>query len=251
MEYSVNLTTFQGPFELLYYLIEQREVDIYDIPISEITQQYLEYLDEMKNLNMNITSEFILMAATLIEIKSQMLLPVKEKDSEDPRLQLVNQLIEYKICKIASEKLKEFEQSNSFFYSKPKEEIEFLDDNECEQLFINTVNAYDLYNMFSKLLKERNIKISQEPVVLQNKIYRESYSVKACVDDILIKLKKNKSVSVFALFEENISQTNKKEYIVSVFLAVLELSKDKDIKIVQDKNFSDIVILYGQGENNE
>mgnify|MGYP001142288814 CR=1 FL=1 len=105
--------------------------------------------------------------------------------------------------------------------------------------------------MFSKLLKEKNIKISQEPVVLQNKIYRESYSVKTCVDDILIKLKKNKSVSVFALFEENISKTNKKEYIVSVFLAVLELSKDKDIKIIQDKNFSDIVILYGQGENNE
>ncbi len=251
MEYSVNLTTFQGPFDLLYYLIEQREVDIYDIPISEITQQYLEYLDEMKNLNMNITSEFILMAATLIEIKSQMLLPSKEKDAEDPRLQLVNQLIEYKICKVASEKLKEFEQNNSFFYSKPKEEIDFPDDNEFEQLFINTVNAYDLYNMFSKLLKEKNIKITQEPLITQNKIYRESYSVKTCVDDILIKLKKDKSVSVFALFEENISNTNKKEYIVSIFLAVLELSKDKDIKIVQDKNFSDIIILYGQGDKDE
>lgn len=251
MEYSVNLTTFQGPFELLYYLIEQREVDIYDIPISEITQQYLEYLDEMKNLNMNITSEFILMAATLIEIKSQMLLPTKEKDSEDPRLQLVNQLIEYKICKVASEKLKEFEHNNSFFYSKPKEEIEFPEDSDFEQLFINTVNAYDLYNMFSKLLKEKNIKITQEPIAPQNKIYRESYSVKACVDDILIKLKKSKSVSVFALFEEKISEINKKEYIVSVFLAVLELSKDKEIKIVQDKNFSDIIILYGQGDKDE
>ncbi len=250
MEYSVNLTTFQGPFELLYYLIEQKEVDIYDIPISEITQQYLEYLDEMKSLNMNITSEFILMAATLIEIKSQMLLPVKEKDAEDPRLQLVNQLIEYKICKLASEKLKEFEQSNNFYYSKPKEEIELSDDKEYEQLFINTVNAYDLYNIFSKLLKERNIRISQEPIVPNNKIYRESYSVKACVDDIMVKLKKNKSVSVFSLFDEINSKINKKEYVVSVFLAVLELSKDKDIKIVQVENFSDILILYDQGENN-
>jgi segregation and condensation protein A len=251
MEYSVNLTTFQGPFELLYYLIEQREVDIYDIPISEITQQYIEYLGEMKNLNMNITSEFILMAATLIEIKSQMLLPSKEKDPEDPRLQLVNQLIEYKICKVASEKLKKYEYNNSFFFSKPKEEIEFLEDSEYEQLFINTVNAYDLYNMFSKLLKEKNIRITQEPIAPHNKIYRENYSVKDCVDDIMIKLKKNSSVSVFALFKDNISETNIKEYVVSVFLAVLELSKDKDIKIVQNNNFSDIIIIYGQGDKDE
>lgn len=251
MEYSVNLTTFQGPFELLYYLIEQKEVDIYDIPISEITQQYLEYLDEMKNLNMNITSEFILMAATLIEIKSQMLLPMKEKDSEDPRLQLVNQLIEYKICKVASEKLKEFEQTKSLFYSKPKEEIEFSDDSKPEQIFINTVNAYDLYNMFLKLLKEKNIQIQQVPEVSQNRIYREIYSVKSFVDDISARLKKNKSVSVFALFEENIGKINKKEYIVSVFLAVLELSKEKDLKIVQDSNFSDIIISYVQDEELE
>ena len=252
MEYSVNLTTFQGPFDLLYYLIEQREVDIYDIPISEITEQYLEYLDEMKNLNLNITSEFILMAATLIEIKSQMLLPVKEKESEDPRLQLVNQLIEYKICKIASEKLKEFELSNSFFYSKPKEEIEISDENQYEQIYINTVNAYDLYNIFVKLLKEKNIKISQNPEAPQNKIYRESYSIKSCVDNILERLKKNKSVSVFSLFKENTDAINIKEYVVSVFLAVLELSKNKNIRIVQNSNFSDIEILYIQdGEDEE
>lgn len=252
MEYSVNLTTFQGPFDLLYYLIEQREVDIYDIPISEITEQYLEYLDEMKNLNLNITSEFILMAATLIEIKSQMLLPVKEKEAEDPRLQLVNQLIEYKICKIASEKLKEYEFENSFFYSKPKEEIEVSDEKQFEQFSINTVNAYELYNIFIKLLKEKNITISQEPIIRPNKIYRESYSVKSCVDNILERLKKNKSVSVFSLFTENKSKVNTKEYVVSIFLAVLELSKDKNIKIVQDCNFSDIEILYVQdGEEND
>jgi len=251
MEYSVNLTTFQGPFDLLFYLIEQREVDIYDIPISEITEQYLEYLDEMKNLNLNITSEFILMAATLIEIKSQMLLPVKEKEAEDPRIQLVNQLIEYKICKMASERLKEYEFESSFFYSKPKEEIEISDEKQFEQFSINTVNAYELYNIFIKLLKEKNIQITQEPVK-PNKILRESYSVKACVDNILEKLRQNKSVSIFSLFNENTSKINTKEYVVSIFLAVLELSKIKDIRIVQDSNFSDIEIIYTQdGEENE
>ena len=251
MEYSVNLSTFQGPFDLLFYLIEQREVDIYDIPISEITEQYLEYLEEMKNLNLNITSEFILMAATLIEIKSQMLLPVKEKETEDPRLQLVNQLLEYKICKVASEKLKEFELESSFFYSKPKEEIEVSDEKQFEQFSINTVNAYELYNIFVKLLKEKNIQISTEPPK-PNKIYRESYSVKACVDNILERLKESKSVSVFSLFSENESKVNTKEYVVSIFLAVLELSKNKDIKIIQLSNFSDIEIVYVEdGEEND
>lgn len=252
MEYSVNLSTFQGPFDLLFYLIEQREVDIYDIPISEITEQYLQYLDEMKNLNLNITSEFILMASTLIEIKSQMLLPIKEKEEEDPRLQLVNQLLEYKICKLATEKLREFEYESSFFYSKPKEEIEINDEKQFEQFSINTVNAYELYNIFLKLLKEKDIKIIQEPIK-PNKIYRESFSVKDCVDNIMSRLKENKSVSVFSLFNENKNKVTTKEYVVSVFLAVLELSKIKNIKIMQDNNFGDIEIIYMQdnGEDDE
>lgn len=105
MDYSVNINVFQGPFELLYHLIEKKEIDIYDIPISEITDQYLEYLEEMMQFNMNVASEFILMAASLIEIKSQMLLPQKEKE-EDLRQELVAQLLEYKIFKDLSEELK-------------------------------------------------------------------------------------------------------------------------------------------------
>lgn len=101
MEYSVNINVFQGPFDLLYHLIEKKEIDIYDIPIAEITDQYIEYLEQMMQFNMNVASEFILMASTLIEIKSQMLLPQKEK-SEDPRQELVNKLLEYKLFKDVS-----------------------------------------------------------------------------------------------------------------------------------------------------
>ena len=245
MEYLINLETFQGPFDLLMYLIEQKEVDIYNIPISEITEQYLEYLDEMKNLNLNVTSEFILMAATLIEIKSQMLLPRKEKDEEDPRMILVNQLLEYKMCKQASEKLKECEYESSFFVAKPKEEIEFEEKKQYEQFAISEVNAYELYNIFIKLLKERNIKIETEPVV-PAKIYRESFSVKRCSDDILAKLKKNSRVSVFGIFNDFSGDVGLKEYVISVFLAILELSKDKHIKIYQKDNFTDIELVYAE-----
>lgn len=242
MEYSVNLSTFQGPFDLLFYLIEQREIDIYDIPISEITDQYMQYLDEMKQLNLNITSEFILMAATLIEIKSHMLLPVKEKEAEDPRTELVNQLLEYKLCKLASEKLKECESESNLFFTKPKEEIEIDDNAKYEQFTINSVNALELYNIFLKLLKEKDVKIIKN-IPKINKIYRDSYRVEDCVDNIMKLLKVSRKVSVFRLFTENKDKINTKEYVVSIFLAVLELSKIKGIRIVQDKNFSDIEII--------
>lgn len=242
MEYSINLSTFQGPFDLLFYLIEKKEVDIYDIPIAEITEQYLEYLDEMKQMNLNITSEFILMAATLIEIKSKMLLPVKEKDIEDPRLELVNQLLEYKICKFASEKLKEYEVKSNLYYTKPREEFDASEGAPSEQFSINEVNVYELYNIFIKLLKKRDIKIEKNKPTI-NKIYRDSYSVKDCVDSILVRLSKNPCVSVFNMFSEQRNRINTKEYVVSVFLAVLELSKMKGIRIVQTENFSDINII--------
>jgi segregation and condensation protein A len=119
MDYSVNINVFQGPFELLYHLIEKKEIDIYDIPISEITDQYLEYLEEMMQFNMNVASEFILMAASLIEIKSQMLLPQKEKE-EDPRQELVAQLLEYKIFKDLSEELKKYEEETTYYITKPR-----------------------------------------------------------------------------------------------------------------------------------
>lgn len=245
MDYSVNLSTFQGPFDLLFYLIEKREIDIYDIPISEITDQYLQFIDDMKGLNLNITSEFILMAATLIEIKSQMLLPQKEKD-DDPRTDLVNQLIEYKLFKEASEKLREFESQSNYYFTKPREEIipENIEDNE--QLLINNVNAYELYNMFTNLLKNQKDIIIHKPI--KTKIYRENFSVKVCVDNILIKLKKESKVSVFELFKEKSNTILTKEYIVSVFLAVLELSKMKDITIVQNHTFSDIDIMFKESD---
>nr|WP_300090109.1 segregation/condensation protein A [Sedimentibacter sp.] len=237
MEYSVNINVFQGPFDLLYHLIEKKEIDIYDIPIAEITDQYIEYLEQMMQFNMNVASEFILMASTLIEIKSQMLLPQKEK-SEDPRQELVNKLLEYKLFKDVSETLKKYEDESSYYFSKPKEELALTSDVKVEQLSLNEINIYELYNVFLSLIKNQNIKIVPEDTF---KVYRENYSVKDCVDELLKKLKISGRVSLFSTFREK--QKITKEYVITTFLAVLELSNKQGMKIYQDNTYSDIIII--------
>jgi segregation and condensation protein A len=236
MDYSVNINVFQGPFELLYHLIEKKEIDIYDIPISEITDQYLEYLEEMMQFNMNVASEFIFMAATLIEIKSQMLLPQKEKE-EDPRQDLVTQLLEYKMFKDVSEELKKYEDESSFFISKPREEMALTSDTKTEQLFLNEINVYELYNIYLSLIKKQNFKIEPED---KFKVYRENYRVKDCMEDLAKKIKKFGKVSLFNTFKEKRSIS--KEYVITLFLAVLELSNNRGMKIYQDNVYGDIII---------
>lgn len=194
--YSVNLNIFQGPFDLLFHLIQKKEIDIYDIPISEITDQYLDYLNQMKQFNMNITSEFILMAATLIEIKSQMLLPKKES-TEDPRIDLVNKLLEYKLFKDIAEKLKKYENESSYYFTKPKEEYAITSDVKIEQLSLNEINIYELYNVYISLIKKHNIKIEPEN---NYKIYRENYSVKECINELSKKNKKIRSYIIIQYF---------------------------------------------------
>lgn len=237
MEYSVNLNMFQGPFDLLFHLIEIKEIDIYDIPISEITEQYLSYLEQMRQFNMNITSEFILMAATLIEIKSHMLLPQKEKD-EDPRLELVNKLLEYKLFKDITLKMKEYENESSFYYSKPKEEMCLTTDVKIEQLSLTEINIYELYNIFLTLMKKQNIKVEDQTTF---KVFRENYSVKDCVDNLMKKIKRFGRISLFETFKEQ--SRISKEYVITSFLAVLEISNKQGIKICQDDTFSDILII--------
>ena len=236
MDYSVNINVFQGPFELLYHLIEKKEIDIYDIPISEITDQYLEYLEEMMQFNMNVASEFIYMAATLIEIKSQMLLPQKEK-AEDPRQELVAQLLEYKLFKDISEELKKYEEESSFYISKPREEMALTSDSRTEQLFLNEVTAYELYNIYLSLIKKQNFIIDTEE---KFKVYRESYRVKDCMEELMKKIKKFGKISLFDTFKEK--QKISKEYVITLFLAVLELTNNRGMKIYQDRQYGDIII---------
>lgn len=240
MGYSVNLNVFQGPFELLFHLIEKREIDIYDIPISEITEQYLNYLETMKHYNMNITSEFILMAATLLEIKSQMLIPNKEKE-EDPRLDLVNKLLEYKSFKDVTTKFKEFENESSFYFSKPKEEMALTSDANNEQVQLNEINIFELYTIFVSLMNNHNVKREHKD---NYKIYRENYSVKQCLDSLIKRLKKDGKISLFNTIKE--VEFINKEFIITTFLAILEISNMKGYIVCQDSTFSDIIVKYSK-----
>lgn len=236
MDYSVNINVFQGPFDLLFHLIEKKEIDIYDIPIAEITDQYIDYLKQMMQFNMNVASEFIFMAATLIEIKSQMLLPQKET-LEDPRQELVTQLLEYKLFKDVSEELKKYEDEKSFYISKPREEMAITSDVKTEQLSLNEINVYELYNVYLSLIKKQNFKIEQEE---KFKVYRENYRVKDCMEDLIKRIKRSGKVSLFNIIKEKNSIS--KEYIITLFLAVLELSNKQGMKIYQDNSYGDIII---------
>ncbi len=237
MEYVVNLNKFQGPFDLLFQLIEDNEIDIYDIPISEVTQQYLGYLDQMVEYNMDLTSEFILMASTLIEIKSKMLLPsFKEKDEEDPRDNLVNRLLEYKLFKEVSEDFKDKERAELKFIPKPKEEIEY-DEKLNEQVLFEEINVYDLMNSINSLLKRRKLEINRESPTF--KFREDHYSVNKCIKIVKNILKEKNKVNLIDVFKIDFN----KGFIIAIFLSILELSREKNVKILQDNLFGEIYLM--------
>jgi len=249
MGYKIVLDTFEGPMDLLLHLIEKSKVDIYDIPINEITEQYLDYLSKMGEMDLEITSEFLLMAATLLEIKSKLLLPVtKNKDDveqleieqADPRYDLVRSLVEYRKYKYASSKLRDFEEIQSKVYYKPKEDLsDFIDeDDDLIEMDLNK-----LITIFKKLMLKGKI---NDKTLKLNEIERDDYTLEECISIIKNKLKKNKILKFYELFN---CDTNRNE-IISIFLSLLELVKSKYIAIYQKKNFDEIFIkrLKEEGE---
>ncbi|KPU28115.1 chromosome segregation protein ScpA [Caloranaerobacter sp. TR13] len=240
MKYNVVLEIFEGPLDLLLHLIDKNEVDITDIPISKITEQYLEYLEKMKDLDLEITSEFLLMAATLLEIKSKMLLPKKkdkgrqlEIDEIDPREDLVKKLIEYKRFKEAAVKLKEKELLQKKLFFKPREEIDL--DLSNEKLELEDIKIEDLLKVFCNIVKRKDIETNKIRI---HEIKRDEISIEESMKKIKKLLSKKRSINFTDLFDENSSRI----YIVVTFLSLLELMKLKIIAIKQEKNFGNIYI---------
>ena len=195
MEYKIVLETFEGPLDLLLHLIEKAKVDIYDIPISDITDQYMLYLDNMKELDLEIASEFIVMASTLLEIKSKMLLPAKnntndniqmEMEETDPRAELVRRLIEYKKYKKVAEEFKIQELNQNKVFYKPKEEFAYTkEDVELENLDLD-----ELVKVLNKVLSKKNKKV--KPINI-DEIQREEVTLEECIKKIKYELEiKNK-----------------------------------------------------------
>lgn len=233
MEYIVQINKFYGPFELLVYLIETNEVDIYDIPIAEITEQYIAYLDVLQEFDMAIASEFVLMASTLLEIKSKMLLPNQEKQ-EDPREELVNQLLEYRLYRMASEDLKVSEEKESRFIAKPAEDFHVEEAAVCEQLLFEEISAYDLLYALKNVLKRS--RFDTEDNILE--LSKDEFTINDCIDLISEKLEILKKVNIVEIF----SLHNSKKFVIAIFLSILEMSRLKNIRLVQDRIFGEIFI---------
>jgi len=238
MTYKVKLEVFEGPLDLLLYLIKKEELDIYDIPIAKITDQYLEYLELMKLLDLNIAGEFLVMAATLIHIKSKMLLPPErlpedQQEEADPRAELVKRLLEYKKFKEAASELSSMEKHQKHFFARAggggsAEEIT-LPASQKDEFFEATL--FDLITAFTKVLKDI-------PKDVFHKVVKDEFTVSEKIHDILHMLM-DKSV---IFFTELFKAAKNKFEIITMFLALLELIRLKEVSVRQSADFGDIEI---------
>lgn len=245
MPYQIRLEAFEGPFDLLFHLIEKNEIDIYDIPIAAVTDQYLEYLDEMQKLDLDVASEFLVMAATLLSIKARMLIPKppkEEVESEtglDPRDELVERLLEYKKFKEVAEFLKEKETIQGKVYTRNNEEDMFAslfsEDNPLEGVELN-----DLLGALQEVLNR------VEEDLVPAELPREEFSIRDKMREIARRLVFNPNGMGFSqLFaRQHITRVE----VVVTFLALLELIKMKKVAIHQSRVFGDIM-LYSRRED--
>ncbi len=232
MNFKIN--EFEGPLDLLLHLIKESKMDIMNIEIEKITEQYISYLNEQEKMNLEIASEYLVMASELIELKSKLLLPnpkVEKEEGEtfDPREELVNRLLEYQAYKEITKVLKEKEELRKEIYTKSPESVKnYVDENAK---LTTDITLDDLVEAFKKYLERK-----KESKPLKTKVTTNEISVSSRRLEIKSILKKQPRVSFFELFP-----VLNKEYIVVTFLAILEMSKDKELIITQEKNFDDII----------
>lgn len=250
MAIPLKLQVFEGPMDLLMHLIEKNKIDIYDIPIVTITDQYLDYVHRMEHNDMNVTSEFLVMAATLLDIKSRMLLPREENEEgeeEDPRDELVRRLLEYKMYKYMSEELKEKNRHAGMSYFRPQdlpEEVRsYVPPLNYEEL-IGDRTVQSLETVFKEVLKRKKSRV--DPVRSGfGKIQKEEISVA----DKELYIRAYLAGHPHADFREMLELENSKEEIIVTFLVILELMKHQKIRITQEEAFGRILIdLIDPGE---
>lgn len=249
MEYSVKIDAFEGPLDLLLHLINRYEIDIYDIPMAQISEQYLNFIHTMHSLELDVASEYLVMAATLLAIKSKMLLPKNEDTlneeleysgdemEEDPRDELMRRLLEYRKYKEAATHLKEYEKDRSLLYTRPPGNLaQYIPDQKENP--ISDVSLYDMLSALQQLMKRKKWK---EPKLTT--VQRQELPIGQRMEQILKELEEAKGKqsfsSLFPIFERS--------YIVVTFLAILELMKNNAITCVQERNFEDIYIYSMKG----
>lgn len=238
-KYIVTINNFDGPLDLLLHLIKEQDIDIYDIKIEDITKQYLDYIKKMKELNLEVASEYLVMASELIEIKSKLLLPKKKEMDEDnyeedPREILIERLLAYKKYKNVTKEFKDLELTRKMVFTK---EPDNLNRYIREEVKDEELGVSDLIDAFNNLMKRKEL---DRP--LATKITKKELSVSEKVNKIKNILKNKKKIN----FEEIFDVPTKEEVIIS-FLSVLEMVKKDEILLTQEGNFKNIVISLKEG----
>lgn len=236
MDYTIRIDEFEGPLDLLLHLIKKNNLNINEISITLIVDQYLDYIKKQEELNINVASSYLVMSCELMEIKSSSLLPSKKIETEDdydedPKQRLINKLIEYEKYKEVSSLFKDLELKRKDIFVKSPENI----NNYIDEDFVIEKNSESVDLLIEAFKNFVDRKELEKP--LNTKITNKEYSVKKRKVDIKNKLLKHKELSFTSLFEEN-----NKSYIIVTFLSILEMSKEEEINIKQDNNFSDILI---------
>ena len=243
MGIPVKLQVFEGPLDLLLHLIDKNKIDIYDIPIVEITNQYMEYIREMQKKDLNVMSEFLLMAATLLDIKCKMLLPIEvneDGEEEDPRQELVQQLLQYKMYKYMSYELKDRQLDGEklmFKDSTIPDEVKSYQEPVDLDLLLEGVTISRLNEVFQEVMRKQYNKI--DPVRSKfGKIEKEEVTVEdklEYLNQYMISHKKFK-------FKDLLMNQKSRTQVVVTFLAILELMKIGSVRVVQENTFDDIII---------
>jgi len=236
MSFKIKLDIFEGPLDLLLYLVKKEHINIYDIPIARITDEYMRYLELMRLLDLKIAGEFLVMASTLMQIKSKMLLPSSEKEVqqeiEEEKQQLIEQLLEYERFKEIAEELRQrqLERQKSFVRPTPFNPEETAKAKEKEKYF--EASLFDLLTAFKEVLKDIPVDLFYEAI-------KDEFTVEEKIHEILHLLLDEEIILLSFLFNK---AKNKLEIIVT-FLAILELIRLKEIKVVQERLFGEIKII--------
>ena len=247
-QYSVKIDAFEGPLDLLLHLIKKLEIDIYDIPVAEITEQYMLYIRAMAELELDVASEYLVMAATLIAIKSRVLLPNTNLADEDeeglapeedhPLTELVEQLTQYKRYKEVSETLKELEAERALVFTKAPLDLSLYSDEAADKASAKFLHeggdVYDMLAAFRKLLRRQKL---QKPI--QTTLARQTMSVADRMVEVIEQIQRIGKKEV--LFTDLFTQ-NDRTHLVVTFLAILELMKLKRLLVIQERNLDDITI---------
>ena len=245
--YQIKLAQFEGPFDLLLFFIERDELDIYNIPITKITNDFLDYLHQQQSVNIELSSEFILFISTLMRIKAKMLLPRKELDAQgneiDPREELINKILEYKKFKDASAQMADMEAMRMLMVKRGniQKELSLIGEEAGEGTEIQNITLFKLMKAFERAMQKYSDRVNK-PV---HTVVQYNYTMEASRQDMLSLAQQQKTISFEKIFEN----TENRVHAIFLFLSLLELIQQKFLKIIVGEGMNNFIIEYNEPEN--